>query len=437
MSEPTLLRLSRVIRVDLVDKGASYDPLTGEGAHVLIHKRAPVVVQKKIEQRGDQWCVLDADGEKVLGCHDSEAKAKAQLAAVESNKDKPAEKRWSRWLGIAKALGILKDEYGAAPAKTFEQAFLARTMYEVTNCLGDAFGALYESIEGAIRSDQVADKAGAIRAAVESFNATVQAKVEEWLDGPVVSAAAGGDGEGGEYDEYGVEKIGRKIAGARLTRMKAAYDALGTVIREADGEGQSMTDTKKVDLSTLPELVRKHVEGLQAEVATLTEKCAGLEKKIVAPPDPWAGVEPSVRKRMEAQDAEITNLREANAQTVYVGKAAAFKGLPVKADDDWSVLRAIDAIPDEKARKRVWELLRAGDAAMTTGVLKQVGSDAPASIAGGDAWAKIEAGAKDLVAKSAGKVSDADGVTKFMETPDGKRLYAEYLGQNPAQTGGR
>jgi len=140
---------------------------------------------------------------------------------------------------------------------------------------------------------------------------------------------------------------------------------------------------------------------------------------------------------MEAQDAEITNLREANAQTVYVGKAAAFKGLPVKADDDWSVLRAIDAIPDEKARKRVWELLRAGDAAMTTGVLKQVGSDAPASIAGGDAWAKIEAGAKDLVAKSAGKVSDADGVTKFMETPDGKRLYAEYLGQNPAQTGGR
>jgi HK97 family phage prohead protease len=45
-------------------------------------------VSKKIEQRGDKWVVLSMDGE-VLGEHDTEEDAKAQLAAIEANKSTP------------------------------------------------------------------------------------------------------------------------------------------------------------------------------------------------------------------------------------------------------------------------------------------------------------------------------------------------------------
>src|SRR3990172_12184025 len=39
-----------------------------------------------IRKKGNEWCVYTKDGSKELGCHDTEEKAKAQLAAVEANK---------------------------------------------------------------------------------------------------------------------------------------------------------------------------------------------------------------------------------------------------------------------------------------------------------------------------------------------------------------
>ena len=40
-----------------------------------------------IVKEGDQWCVKDKDGTKTLGCHPTEEEAKAQLKAIEANKD--------------------------------------------------------------------------------------------------------------------------------------------------------------------------------------------------------------------------------------------------------------------------------------------------------------------------------------------------------------
>ena len=43
---------------------------------------------EKIEKRGNKWVVLDSSGEKVLGTHETEEKAKKQLAAIEISKQK-------------------------------------------------------------------------------------------------------------------------------------------------------------------------------------------------------------------------------------------------------------------------------------------------------------------------------------------------------------
>lgn len=547
MPEPTLLRLSRITRVDLVDKGASYDPVTGEGAHVLIHKRAPVAttlpefelpaaivkrvcpacgdrmaalgvtalkigpatppevlrslglddpamratvaavakqgnvqalldsfgewaagsfdqcvsvlgskpgiadadklcgwlkartakaapIAKKVVQRGEEWCVTDEAGDQVLGCHDSKDQALAQLRTVEANKRAP----W--WQIVGKALGILKDEYGmtmSPPAKTFEEAFLARTMHQVTSCLGDAFGALYESIEGSIRSDDVTDKPGAIQSAVAAFAATVQAKVQEWLDGPVV-AAAGDAGTGGE-GEGDVEKIGRKIASDRLRRMKAAHDALGVVISEAEG-GQDMSTTKAaLDAATraaLPEPVRKFIEGLEATIAEVAKKVPGA-----TPPDPWAGVSADVKKRIEdaeakavKAEAEVKTEREARQREVYIGKAAGFKGLPLKPDDDWKVLKAVDELLPAEVSKRVHELLVAGDAAIKTAGLFAERGGVGAGEAAGSAASEFSAKAKELVAKGVVKTEPL-AIAKLMR--DDPALYARHVEEQRARGVGR
>lgn len=41
-----------------------------------------------IKKRGDKWVVMNKNGTKVLGTHDSKAKAERQLRAIEANKHK-------------------------------------------------------------------------------------------------------------------------------------------------------------------------------------------------------------------------------------------------------------------------------------------------------------------------------------------------------------
>jgi len=43
-------------------------------------------IAKRVVKRGEEWCVTTEDGSKTLGCHDTQAKAIQQLAAVEANK---------------------------------------------------------------------------------------------------------------------------------------------------------------------------------------------------------------------------------------------------------------------------------------------------------------------------------------------------------------
>lgn len=81
MPEPrTRLRLKWIDRVALVDRGDNPE------AHVVLSKRAPGAVGKRIVERDGKFCVETADGSRQMGCHATRAEAEAQLAAVEANK---------------------------------------------------------------------------------------------------------------------------------------------------------------------------------------------------------------------------------------------------------------------------------------------------------------------------------------------------------------
>jgi len=48
--------------------------------------RSEMSLDESIVKRGDKWVVMNKDKTKVLGTHDSEKKAQAQLAAIEISK---------------------------------------------------------------------------------------------------------------------------------------------------------------------------------------------------------------------------------------------------------------------------------------------------------------------------------------------------------------
>ena len=48
-----------------------------------------------IQKRGDKFVVLDSDGKKVLGEHDTEEQAKAQLRAIEASKERDNDMEFS------------------------------------------------------------------------------------------------------------------------------------------------------------------------------------------------------------------------------------------------------------------------------------------------------------------------------------------------------
>jgi hypothetical protein len=363
--------------------------------HWLVGKRAPsrasAPVAKRIVRQGDQWCVTTEDGSETLGCHETEAEALAQLRAVEASQQAKAAAPRPWWRTLAKRFRVRKDEEipmatPESPATTFEVAFLARTIDEVLACLGDAFGALWDTIEGAIRDDDVRDKVAAIQAAVDAFGGAVQREVAEWL------SAVGGGGD--------------------------------------EMSGQAQTGAITLDAATrqaLAEPVRKYIEELEARLALAAPAAAA---------DPLAGLPEPVRKRIEAQEAEIRKLRDDAERTVCIQKAAQFKGLPIKPEDDWQVFKALGQLPDPIAG-RIVELLRAGDAAVQQAqLLEGLGRDGAGRGTAGDAWAQIEARARDLVAKSAGRLTEAQATQEVLATAEGKRLYREYLQQHPKQAGG-
>jgi hypothetical protein len=69
--------------------------------------------------------------------------------------------------------------------------------------------------------------------------------------------------------------------------------------------------------------------------------------------------------------------------------------------------------------------LKQAEALAASGALKEIGSGAGGG-SGGDTWSKIDAGGRDLVQKSGGKMSAQQGVTAFLGTPEGAALHRAY-----------
>lgn len=334
---PTRLRQLLIDQIALVDKGANPD------AHVVLYKRA------------DEPPPVETPVAKAM---DEPAMPKDILAARE------AVESWSR-IHAAFMESFYKITEQAEPAE--QPALLARAVAE------------FAELAGAMPA--LAKRAAAINAQVQALVAEAKA----------------------------VEKIGRKISASRLQRLREMVTMLQDMIKEAEGE-EPMAKAQEEFEAQLSEL-RKRAETAEAQLAAVTEERDALQAKLAKasdePEDIWKGVNPQLKAQFEALEKQAKAAeevakaeRERRERSDYIAlvKSADYAALPMKPDDDWEVLRAIDSLP-EHLSKRIKELLRsASEITKQAQVLTQEIGRGGTAVTGG-AYAQLVAAADDLVQK--------------------------------------
>jgi hypothetical protein len=199
-----------------------------------------------------------------------------------------------------------------------------------------------------------------------------------------------------------VEKAGRVIAGQRLTRIKDAIAALQQIVREAEPEREE-PDMADADVAKRAAEAEARVKELEAQVA----KAEDVTKRLEA-------------AETRAQEAEAVAKRnqERLEEREYIEKAQRYSALPIKAEEDWKVLKAIDGM-EPSVRDRALELLGAAEGQLAlAGALTSVGRSGEGRGRGGTAWDEARALAEGLIAKSAGMTQETAINQVWRDRPD-------------------
>lgn len=227
------------------------------------------------------------------------------------------------------------------------------------------------SVREIVGSAEPADVPGLLTQTVNEFSAAAKDLI------PRVSMRKGWQEA---VDE--VEKAGRVIAGQRLTRIKDAIAALQQIVREAE-PGEKERDMADADVAKRAADAEARVKELEAQVA----KAEDVTKRLEA-------------AEARAQEAEAVAKRnqERLEEREYIEKAQRYTALPIKAEEDWKVLKAIDAM-EPSVRDRALELLGAAEGQLAlAGALTSVGKGGERA-GGSRAIEQLTAMADGLVSK--------------------------------------
>lgn len=155
-----------------------------------------------------------------------------------------------------------------------------------------------------------------------------------------------------------------------------------------------------LDLSAVPEAVRPAVELIYKGQQDAVKKAADLETQLKVERDE------RVSKEMSA-------------------KADSWKHLGLPKEDVIKSLHEAHANGKESF-ERVCKMFDASNAQVEKSALfKEIGSNREGT-KGDGSWQTIEKAALGFVEKSGQKMSAAEAVTKFLDTPEGSKMYGEY-----------
>lgn len=206
-----------------------------------------------------------------------------------------------------------------------------------------------------------------------------------------------------------------------------------TVEKEAS---DAAVDARVAELETQNQALQAQLDEVATEKADLTKRLEELEaaiaKKDEDPEDIWKGVHPAVRAEVEAlkkkaEDAEAVAKRERDAreQQECIKKASGYTNLPINADDDWTLFKAIRELP-EAMQDRIDQIFKAMNEQLAdNALLKTRGVDPNADELDDSAVAKAAHLANQMIEKSGnGSLSFDQALGRVFSQNPG--LYAQY-----------
>jgi hypothetical protein len=241
------------------------------------------------------------------------------------------------------------------------------------------------------------DKRDVVKAAVRLLNST-------GIEGDVVRKAMVQAG-------CGYPKPTKKTA--KVKKEDLAEEDLAAIRKEVKADMEKDNQPSKpstnpvpvmkdgsLDLSGVPDEMKPIIEVIWKSKVDSDAKASNLEKML-----------------SKEVDARITK--------EYNDKASQFENLGSNTEGLGRVLKALSA--DDEVTDILMTVLKAADAQLKESkITKEIGSGAGADVdKGTDAWEKIKKSANEF-RKTDPKMSEADAITKFLDTPEGSKLYAEY-----------
>lgn len=229
-----------------------------------------------------------------------------------------------------------------------------------------------------------------------------------------------------------------------LRKLGLSDDEADSLENAAKAEGWSPM-TKKDDKLSLDEALEK-IQKLEKDLETATERAEKLageledaqkQKDEPAEKDEPVDLPPEVQKRFETLEAraeaaeELAKRHQRELDLEKMAKRADedLRGISGDRLEKAQVLLSMRENLDDDAFDKVMEMLKsANELAAQAGVFKEWGSEG--GDGAGDAWDKIESLARQLVEKSDDALSQADAVSKVLETDEGRTLYNQYLQEN-------
>ena len=387
-----------VDRVDLVDIGANLDKRTGDGAHIMLFKRAIDPARSYV------WRVVDL------------AKAKSASADL-----------------VEKAERM---------ARTFDEILAGQQARQALDQLWDLYYAFMESATSIFESDE-AEKIGLLKeSAIDFINAFLGALPEAAEDAADVAMVA---------------KVGRKISAARMKQLTEMHAKLGSLLKEvSEGDTMKIAEFAKslgltvADNATEADVQKAVNDHIAAKVAEQIAKGGNV--------DP-AAISTEVQKALDAQKATFAaelqkrddEIAKANAATkaerdLRVLKQFAdqarteFAGLSLQlekaadkpdAKTDAEIFKAMSELaPAEWARVEVI-FKAAAEAIRTSKMFDEQGGNGPA--AAGSAEAQIMQLAEALVAKGSEKTIQ-QAIAKVASDPQHASLYSRYTDEQRERT---
>lgn len=263
-----------------------------------------------------------------------------------------------------------------------------------------------------------------------------------------------GDGEqvekSGEDDEEKKEKR-TMVMGVRGNKSKdgkvskaAGYDDEGDDSDEDDAENEEVSKLGNRDSSDAEMAMKRDGSTVEKSKGERVSKSAN---ELNDAPD-LSGVDPKTRAAVElvmksqrelvAKNAELTkesaDLRSQMRQKELVQKAAAWGHLGIPQEDIVAQLNDADKAGKEAFERVEKSFTALNNQAKAGGLFNEIGSGLPQ---GGNApdgqWAKIEAAASGWAQKSGEKCTKAEATDKFLQTPEGQKMYGDY---KAGRTGG-